>query len=166
MNLKVKTGDKQAKNRHANHVFCRTVYLWTWKLKRDEQAKTCYTDHIFRRTLTLKSKTGDKQAKNCHANHVFCSTLYLWTWKLKQVINKLKIVIQITFFVGLCAYEPWKVKQMINKLKVVIQIVNRIGLGHLVLMHHFSTLWKYEKTVRFSGNFRGWKGFIGNKWVK
>ena len=38
---------------------------------------------------------------------------------------------------------------------------------HLIPMHHFFTLWKHQKTLRFFDVFqRVEKGWIGNKWVK
>ena len=66
--------------------------------------------------------------KNCHTNHIFFRALDYERWKVKQVINKLKVVIEITFSVGLCTYDLWKLKQVINKQKIVIEITFSVGL--------------------------------------
>ena len=112
MNLKIETGDKQAKNYHINHIFFRTLYIWA-----------------------LKIKISDKQAKSCYTNHIFCRTLYLWTWKLKKVINKLQIVTQITFFVGLCTYN--------------LKIETGDKQTHFWPIFPFYTPWKHQKTKGF-----------------
>ena len=69
------------------------------------------------------------------------------------------LVIVSVIFLSLCTILPFS-------MKVIFIDVLPSSLTHSFPVHPFSTPLKHQKTLRFSGIFRGVeKGFIGNEWV-